>query len=56
MYVCVCNAVTSDAIRLLVADNNLSSIEELQAYIAVANDCKKCVQTINELLDSTPIV
>ncbi len=55
MYVCLCNAVTDKAIRKAVEEQGVGNIRELRQALGVANQCGKCSQVAQQIVDETII-
>jgi bacterioferritin-associated ferredoxin len=54
MYICICRAVSDQAIRDEVA-NGATNIEELTKRLNVGNACAKCIDDLKELIHQTLI-
>ncbi len=54
MYVCLCNAITDKAIREAVGEG-AGNIRELKKALGVANQCGKCTQLAQQIVDETII-
>lgn len=54
MYVCLCNAITDKAIREAVGEG-AGNIRELKKTLGVANQCGKCTQLAQQIVDETII-
>lgn len=50
MYVCLCNGISDRQIREVV-DRGAASLDEVQAYLPVANCCGRCEDTAQEVID-----
>lgn len=55
MYVCLCNAVTDKAIRRAVEEEGVGNMRELRRSLGVANQCGKCTQVAQQIVDETII-
>ncbi len=53
MYVCLCNAITDREIREQVRSQGVGNIRELKANLAIANQCGKCAQQTQDIIDAT---
>jgi bacterioferritin-associated ferredoxin len=45
MYVCICNAVTEDQVRVAI-DNGADSVKELREKLMVTGCCGSCLDTV----------
>ena len=52
MYVCLCNAITNKTIRKAVTDG-AGNMRELKKQLGVANQCGKCTQVAQQIIDQT---
>ncbi|MCC2605959.1 (2Fe-2S)-binding protein [Planctobacterium marinum] len=55
MYVCLCNAITDKDIKQAVTEQGVGNIRDLRAHMAIANQCGKCTQLTQQIIDSTII-
>ncbi|UAA37920.1 (2Fe-2S)-binding protein [Paraneptunicella aestuarii] len=53
MYVCLCNAITDRAIRKAVEEQGVGNIRDLRRSLGVANQCGKCAQVAQTIIDQT---
>lgn len=51
MYICVCKAIKEVDLIKLIEEKKLSTLEEVQEYVDVANGCKVCEQAANDILE-----
>lgn len=55
MYVCLCHGVTNKTIKQAVIENGVGSMRELRALMNIGDQCGRCVQMTQEIVDSTII-
>lgn len=55
MYVCLCYGVTDKDIKQAVRDNGVGNMRELKDALNVGNQCGRCVQMAQQLIDNTII-
>lgn len=55
MYVCVCNAVTDKQIKEAVLNEGVGNIRALKANMPIANQCGKCTQLTQSIIDQTVV-
>lgn len=55
MYICLCNAITDNAIRKAVEEEGIGNIRELRNSLGVANQCGKCAQHAQTIIDQTVV-
>jgi bacterioferritin-associated ferredoxin len=53
MYVCLCNAVTDKEIKEAVLKDGVGNIRDLRDKMTIANQCGKCSQLTQSIIDST---
>lgn len=53
MYVCLCNAITDKAIRNAVKEQGVGNMRELRQTMEIANQCGKCTQLAQIIIDET---
>ena len=53
MYVCLCNAVTDKEIKEAVLKNSVGNVRDLKAQMSIANQCGKCTQLTQAIIDAT---
>ncbi len=51
MYVCLCNAVSDDAIRNAVRQFQPMSIQELKRIVPVGTKCGKCICKARDIME-----
>lgn len=52
MYVCLCEGVTEDEIRMLVQEG-VNTMAELRHHLGVATGCGKCAEYAMDVLQDT---
>lgn len=50
MVVCICNNVSEEKIKELIATHNIKTIKGLQEHISICNNCGSCYYMIHDLL------
>ena len=53
MYVCLCNAITDKDIKDAVLNQGVGNIRGLRDHMDIANQCGKCAQLTQQIIDST---
>ena len=53
MYVCLCNAITDKEIQQAVRNNGVGNIRDLRNHLTIANQCGKCTQVAQDIIDNT---
>lgn len=53
MYVCLCNAITDKEIRDAVREEGIGNLRELKDSMSIANQCGKCAQAAQSIIDTT---
>lgn len=53
MYVCLCNAITDKEIRDAVREEGIGNLRELKDSLSIANQCGKCAQVAQRIIDAT---
>ena len=53
MIVCVCNRLSENRIRTIIA-GGVSSSDEVYARCGVRKNCGRCQETIEKMLDENP--
>lgn len=53
MFVCLCNAITDKDIKNAVLENGVGNMRDLKEQFSIANQCGKCVQQAQLIIDST---
>ena len=51
MYVCICNRVTDEQIRLDIMTGKVSSLADLRRLYSLSNGCGKCAWYVQGLID-----
>ncbi len=55
MYVCLCNGITDKAIKQAVREEGIGTTRELRDSLGVGNQCGRCIQMAQQIIDSTII-
>ncbi len=55
MFVCMCYGVTDKDIRNAVQQDGVGNIRELRQQLELGNQCGKCIQMAQQIIDSTII-
>lgn len=55
MFVCMCYGVTDKDIRNAVQQDGVGNIRELRQQLDLGNQCGKCIQMAQQIIDSTII-
>ncbi len=55
MFVCMCYGVTDKHIRNAVQSEGAGNLRELRAHLNLGDQCGKCVQMAQEIIDQTII-
>lgn len=50
MYVCLCNAVTDNAIRKAVRQHNPHTMRQLCDLVPIGTDCGKCIRQARQIM------
>ena len=53
MFVCLCNAVTDKDIKDAVLNDGIGNVRDLKAKMSIANQCGKCTQLAQSIIDDT---
>lgn len=53
MYVCLCNAITDTDIKQAVMQDGVGNVRDLKAKMSIANQCGKCTQLTQMIIDAT---
>ena len=53
MYICVCHGVTDKQIQQAVVEEGVGNIRELRQKMSLGNQCGKCVQMAQQIIDNT---
>lgn len=53
MYVCLCNAITDTDIKQAVMQDGVGNVRDLKAKMSIANQCGKCTQLTQTIIDAT---
>lgn len=55
MYVCMCYGVTDKTIQQAVHENGVGNMRQLREVLALGDQCGKCVQMAQGIIDNTII-
>ncbi|NMH59521.1 (2Fe-2S)-binding protein [Alteromonas ponticola] len=55
MYVCMCYGITDKSIASVVKNQGVGNIRELRQHLELGDQCGKCIQMAQEVIDSTII-
>ncbi|OFC72223.1 bacterioferritin-associated ferredoxin [Alteromonas confluentis] len=55
MFVCMCYGVTDKDIKNAVEQDGVGNIRELRQQLDLGNQCGKCIQMAQQIIDSTII-
>lgn len=55
MFVCLCHGITDTQIEDIVRTQGVGNIRELKAALGVGSQCGSCVDTAQNIIDSTII-
>ena len=53
MYECMCYGVTDSDIKQAVSEHGVGNLRELGNVLSLGNDCGRCVQMAQQIIDST---
>ena len=51
MIVCICNKISCKDIKLTIKTKKVSSLQDLQDYLPIANKCRICTNCVNCILE-----
>ncbi len=53
MFVCLCHSITDKQIEAMVKDQGVGNMRELKKALSVGSQCGSCVQTAQNIIDTT---
>ena len=53
MFVCMCYGITDKQIKIAVETHGVGNIRELKQVMTLGNQCGKCVELAQEIIDNT---
>jgi bacterioferritin-associated ferredoxin len=53
MYICLCNGITDKQIKNAVRQEGVGNVRDLKHSLNVGNQCGRCVQMAQDIIDAT---